>query len=189
MQSRIRTLIGVGALGLFLAATGLAGCGGETDDTSYPTNRGRGRDISNGRPDAYKNGSLMGEGGFDLFGSGKKNGGGGGPGIWVNSFLWRASLDTVSFMPLASADPFGGVIITDWYVPPEQPTERFKVTIYILDRDLRSDGLKVSVFRQLRDASNAWAEAGVKSETAGNFENQILTRARQLRLASLNATK
>src|SRR5258706_2915568 len=83
MQSGIKALIGVGALALVLSASGLAGCAGESTDTSYPTARGKGKDISNGRPDAYKNGSLMGEGGVDLFGSSKKNNGG-GPGIRGN---------------------------------------------------------------------------------------------------------
>ena len=63
-------------------------------------------------------------------------------GVGVNAFLWRASLDTVSFMPIASADPFGGVIITDWYAPPETPNERFKVNIFILDKELRAAGIK-----------------------------------------------
>ena len=76
----------------------------------------------------------------------------------MNAFLWRASLDTIAFMPLASADPFGGVIITDWYAPPETPDERFKVNIYILGRILRADGLKVSVFRQTRDAGGQWRD-------------------------------
>ena len=74
--------------------------------------------------------------------------GGGGPGIGVNSYLWHASLDTVSFLPLASADPFGGVIITDWYSPPATPNERFKVNVFILNRELRADGVKATVFRQ-----------------------------------------
>ena len=72
--------------------------------------------------------------------------------LGVNSYLWHATLDTLAFMPLASADPFGGVVITDWYVAPNAPDERLKVTIYILDRALRADGLKVVVFRQTRSA-------------------------------------
>ena len=72
--------------------------------------------------------------------------------LGVNSYLWHASLDTLAFMPLQSADPFGGVIITDWYSAPENPNERMKVTIYILDRRLRADGLKIAVFRQTRSA-------------------------------------
>jgi len=107
-----------------------------------------------------------------------------GGGIAVNGYLWRASLDTMSFMPLSSADPFGGVIVTDWYITPESPNERFKVQIYILDRQLRADGLRVSVFRQVRDASGEWAAAPVKPETAPQLENAILTRARQLRIDS-----
>ena len=78
--------------------------------------------------------------------------------LGVNSYLWHASLDTLSFMPLASADPFGGVIITDWYVAPNAPDERLKVTIYILDRNLRADGLKVVVFRQTRNGA-VWTDA------------------------------
>ncbi len=70
--------------------------------------------------------------------------------LGVNSFLWHASLDTLSFMPLVSADPFGGVIISEWYVAPSSPTERLKVTVYIMDRTLRADALKVVVFRQIR---------------------------------------
>ncbi|HEY5347136.1 MAG TPA: DUF3576 domain-containing protein [Rhizomicrobium sp.] len=105
--------------------------------------------------------------------------------LGVNSFLWRASLDTMSFMPFASADPFGGVIITDWYSAPATPTERMKVTIYILDRKLRADGLKVVVFRQTHD-TNGWSDATVNPDTATKLEDAILTRARELRLATLS---
>jgi hypothetical protein len=83
-----------------------------------------------------------------VFGGGGGGGGGSEEGIGVNSFLWRASLDTLNFMPLASADPFGGVIITDWYSDPTTPNERFKATVYILDTRLRADALNVSIFRQ-----------------------------------------
>lgn len=102
-------------------------------------------------------------------------------GLPVNSFLWRASLDTISFMPLVSADPFGGVIITDWYAPPATSDERFKMTIYILDRQLRSDGLRVSIFKQKLEKSGAWTEQYVDPKTVRDMENAILTRARQLR--------
>ena len=104
-------------------------------------------------------------------------------GIGVNGFLWRASLDTVSFLPLSSADPFGGVIITDWYAPPESPSERFKVTVYILGRELRSDGIRVSVFRQKRDQSREWLDANTGDDTSTSLENAILTRARELRVS------
>src|SRR5215813_5191261 len=108
--------------------------------------------------------------------------GGGGGGIGVNNLLWRASLDTVSFMPLVSADPFGGVIITDWYTPPSAPDERFKVNIYILGRALRADGIRASVFRQQMQGAG-WVDAPVALNTATDLENAILTRARQMRLA------
>ncbi len=128
--------------------------------------------------------SSNGNGGLieSLFGGGASGGSGGG-GIAVNSYLWRASLDTMSFMPLSSADPFGGVIITDWYSPPETPNERVKVNIYILDRQLRADGLRISVFRQML-SSNQWQEATVAPETVQDLENAILKRARELRITN-----
>ena len=105
--------------------------------------------------------------------------------IGVNGYLWRATLDTLSFMPLASADPWGGTVITDWYSNPEKLDERFKVTVYILDTRLRADGLKVTVFRQARDASGAWADAPTSDQTETDILNSILTRARQLRLSNI----
>jgi hypothetical protein len=107
------------------------------------------------------------------------------PSIGVNGYLWRATLDTLSFMPLASADPYGGVIITDWYVNPEKPDERFKCTVYILDSRLRADGLNVAVFKQNRDASGTWIDAASAGQTETDIENAILTRARQLRLSNI----
>ena len=107
------------------------------------------------------------------------------PGIGVNSYLWRASLDTLAFMPLASADPYGGVINTDWYTNPEKPDERFKVTVYILDTRLRADGLTVTVFKQLKGADGNWANSDTSGQTATDFENAILTKARQLRLSNI----
>jgi hypothetical protein len=103
--------------------------------------------------------------------------------LGVNSYLWHASLDTLAFMPLSSADPFGGVIITDWYSAPDDTNERMKVTVYILDRRLRADGIKIAVFRQTRSGS-AWVDATVNPDTAVRLEDAILTRARELRLAS-----
>ena len=131
--------------------------------------------------------SVFGQGGLSLGGSRTPSGdSGGGDGIGVNSFLWRASLDTVSFMPLVSADPFGGVIITDWYSPPQSPDERFKVNVFILGRGLRADGIRASVFRQTDDETGTgWVDAQVASNTATDLENAILTRARQMRIAQL----
>ncbi|HEX4637732.1 MAG TPA: DUF3576 domain-containing protein [Rhizomicrobium sp.] len=104
--------------------------------------------------------------------------------LGVNSYLWHATLDTLSFLPLTSADPFGGVIISEWYVAPSSPNERLKVTVYIMDRSLRADGLKVVVFRQVRGA-NGWQDAQASADTAHKLEDSILTRARELRLATL----
>ena len=109
----------------------------------------------------------------------------GAVGIGVNAFLWRATLDTISFMPLLSADPFGGVIITDWYAPPETPDERFKMTVYILTRALRSDGVQVTVFRQARGDDGAWEDRATSPDTAISLEDKILDRARQIRTASI----
>ncbi len=128
------------------------------------------------RADSGKNGGLL----ESWFGGSKSSGA--SSTITVNSYLWRASLDTVSFMPLSSADPFGGVIISDWYSPPETPDERFKVTVYILDRQLRADGLRVAVFRQHRAPAGSWIEARVDEKTGRELENAILKRARQMRL-------
>jgi len=108
------------------------------------------------------------------------------PNIGVNSFLWRASLETLEFMPLASVDPFGGVILTDWYASPEAPDERFKANVYILDTNLRADALKASIFKQVRDGQN-WSDAAVDADTARQIENSILTRARQLYIATVDS--
>ncbi|MGH7025212.1 MAG: DUF3576 domain-containing protein [Caulobacteraceae bacterium] len=105
--------------------------------------------------------------------------------IGVNGYLWRATLDTLAFMPLQSADPYGGVVITDWYVNPEKPDERFKATVYILDTRLRADGLNVSVFRQVNNGSGGWVNAPTAAQTSIDIENAILTRARELRLSNL----
>ena len=102
--------------------------------------------------------------------------------LGVNSYLWQAALDTFSFLSVAKADPFGGVIISDWYSPPNSPNERMKVTIYIMDRALRADGLKVKVFRQVRNGGE-WQYVQANPEIGRKLEDAVLTRARQLRLA------
>lgn len=128
---------------------------------------------------------LGGEGGIQLFGPGGDEQVKSGAGIGVNSHLWRASLDTISFMPLSSADPFGGVIITDWFAPPETPRERFKMTIYILARTLRADGLRVAVFRQEQSDQGVWVDGSINPSTVSSLENKILERARQLRTGGI----
>lgn len=104
--------------------------------------------------------------------------------IGVNSYLWRASLDTLSFMPLVQTDSNGGVIVTDWYVNPQVPTERMKVTVSILDQDLRADALRVAALREI-SRSGQWVAAPVQAATTQKLEDLILTRARDLRRASL----
>ena len=157
-----------------------AGCGGIRIEQDYPSGQSE--------LERRVEGKVTGEGGLVLWGGGRSSkapGAGAGSGIGVNSFLWRASLDTISFMPLISADPFGGVIITDWYAPPEAQDERFKVTVYILGRDLRADGVRAAVFRQRQDGNGGWIDARVEPRTAVDLENAILTRARELRIAGL----
>ena len=100
--------------------------------------------------------------------------------LGVNSYLWRASLDALSFMPLLQADSSGGVIITDWYANPGNPGERMKVTVSILDRDLRADALRVAASRQVAQGT-AWVDAPVQAATVQKLEEIILTRARDLR--------
>lgn len=160
-----------------------SGCSDVPVEGDYP--RGKRPGESHGY---NKEESVFGEGGlsFGFGGDGTSPGvGAEGGGIGVNGFLWRASLDTVSFMPVNSADPFGGVIITDWYSPPESPNERFKMNIYILGRALRADGVRVSVFRQVDDGTGAWRDAPLPTGTDSRIEDAILSKARQLRFAVL----
>lgn len=104
--------------------------------------------------------------------------------IGVNAYLWRAALDTVSFAPLLQADSAGGVIVTDWYANPANPTERVKLTVTILDQDLRADALRVAASRQVND-NGAWVEAPVQAATVQKLEDIILTKARDLRRKAL----
>lgn len=108
------------------------------------------------------------------------------PNLGVNTYLWRASLETLDFMPMAHSDTFGGVQLYDWYSNPKIPTERFKATVYILDSGLRADGLKVSIFKQTQTAGG-WQDANVDADTARKIENSILTRARELFIATEDA--
>lgn len=168
-----------------LLATGVAfalsACGG--GELKIPE-KSRASDMGK----VYERGdTLFGEDGISFGGSKSLGQDSGGGGIGVNAFLWRATLDTVRFMPISSADPFGGVVLTDWYSPAESPSERFKMNVYILGRSLRADGIRVSVFRQVRDAAGGWRDTAVPNETGSQIEDSILTKARQLRNQAVNA--
>lgn len=172
------------------AARGLAGvavlaavaaCSSDKVEYSYPE-----RDPSGHTGYVYnaKRDSVFGQGGLNLFGKDENKPAEGGTGIGVNSFLWRATLDTFSFMPLVSADPFGGVIITDWHSPPETPDQRFKMNVYILTRDLRADGVRVAVFRQQQAGDGTWRDSPVETATSTQLENAVLKKARELRVSA-----
>ncbi len=162
---------------VMLLALGLAACAGSGSPRAVADN-----EYNDYRTQGGGKGKLFSDQGLTL-GIGKGAGGARpeeGSGLGVNAYLWRATLDTLSFMPLASADPFGGVIITDWYQPPAGSGERFKATAYILGRQLRADGVRVSVFRQVA-RGGTWVDAPVSPVTTSEIENKVLARARELR--------
>ena len=175
------------AVALLTLAAGVAACSDIQSEGDFPNLSRRRGETTGFEP----RDSVFGEGGlsFGVGGDDKPAPGGGGVdgggGIGVNGFLWRATLDTVSFMPVNSADPFGGVIITDWYSPPESPNERFKLNVYILGRALRADGVRVAVFRQVDDGTGSWRDAPLPEDTSTQIEDAILTKARRLRFAVL----
>jgi hypothetical protein len=155
----------VSALGL-CGALLLAGCGHRTDD-SQPLSASASA-LSGGSHENH----LMGE---DRSATGGDQTAGG-----VNAYLWRGAIDTLAFMPFVSAEPQGGIIITDWYSPPTTSGERFKITAYILGTQLRSDAIRVSVFRQVKQ-NGEWSDVPPAANTAADITNKILARARQLR--------
>jgi hypothetical protein len=169
-------------LALAIALGLLAACSNSKPSSTDPGYMGYQGPNSGGQ---MPGGSVLGDSSL-VFGTAKDrpggaNGGGAGGGaLGVNAYLWRGALDTLSFMPLASADPFGGVIITDWYTPPTASDERFKATAYILGRELRSDGVRVAIFRQVLQ-NGQWVDTGVSPVTVGEIENKVLSRARELR--------
>jgi len=169
-------------LGLVLgSALALAGCSAAKPNPTPIDYQGLG---SGSAGDASISGRLGGDDSGVVFGTTKGNdkggGNGSGAGIGVNAYLWRGALDTLSFMPLTSIDPFGGVIITDWYTPPDTNGERFKATAYILTRDLRSDGVRVVFFRQVLQ-NGQWVDSTVAASTNSQIEDKVLAKARQLR--------
>lgn len=160
-------------LALAASLVGLAGCGASRPvaETEYQDYRYKGGEQGKLFSDK---GLVLGVG--KNADAGKDTGGA----LGVNAYLWRGALDTLSFMPLASADPFGGVIITDWYQPPASSGERFKAIAYILGRQLRADGVRVTIFRQV-EQNGQWVDAPVSQVTVGEIENKVLARARELR--------
>lgn len=160
-----------------LATFLLGACDMEGDTSSFP------KTVEDRRK--LRLGKLTGADGVILAGGSKKEDAGNNP-LGVNSFLWRATLDTLAFMPLSSADPFGGVVLTDWYEDPNARGERFKVNALILDRQLRADSVKVKLFKQKQDEkTKQWVDQSMDDATNRKLEDSILTRARQLRVAQL----
>ncbi len=163
---------------LALTSSILVACEGiQTSEPDLPNDRWQKRD--------QQQSSIFGGDGISFGGKKEERLNQGGTGIGVNAYLWRATLDTISFMPLSSADPFGGVVLTDWYTTPEAPNERFKLNVYILGQALRADGIRVAAFRQIKGATNDWQPADMEAKAVVDIENAILTRARQLRSESL----
>lgn len=158
-------------------ATGLLGaCSSLEGEKRYPT----GMDRDGSSSDIYSEPeSIFGEDGLSLIGGDDKAS---TDVITVNSYLWRASLDTVSFMPLTNVDPFGGVILTDWYSDPDTPKERFKLNVFVIGSQLRSDAIRVSAFQQ-KQKSGKWVDVKVDPSIATKIEDTILTRARQIRVS------
>ena len=169
-------------LWLGLALPLLAACSGgrQVDNQEYGTDNRR--ELTLRETGAATNSGLV-IFGVDRSRQAQEAAAGAGAGMTVNAFLWRATLDTLSFMPLASADPFGGVIITDWYSPPQAQGERFKATAYVIGRQLRSDGVRVQVFRQTQ-RGNQWVDAPASTATNSEMEDRVLARARELRSQS-----
>ncbi len=155
----------------------LSACGGIKKEAKYPTGADRATTEQSGG--IYSEApTIWGEGKSILNPDGDEVK---SVGITVNSFLWRAALDTISFIPLANADPFGGVILTEWYSDEATPNEEIKLNILILGKELKASAVKVTVFRKVNGKNVA-----PTSETARKLEDAILTRARQMRIAQLD---
>jgi hypothetical protein len=149
-------------LALAALALALAGCASKTQ-TPPPSDPGLGANAA----------GATAKGGPDV-----------NAGVGVNAYLWRGALDILSFMPLASEDPFGGVIMTDWYQPTSVANERFRATAYILGRQMRADAIRVTLFRQVQQ-NGQWVDAPVSKVTVGELESKVLARARELRTHDL----
>jgi hypothetical protein len=160
---------------LIVMISSVTACSGlDIDSTNYPQDSEKVR--------REKRGKLTGDEGLKIFG-GESNTGESTGALGINSYLWRATLDTISFVPLSSVDPRSGVIITDWYESPDARGERFKINVIILDTKLRTDGIRVSVFKQVLEKGN-WRDAKVNEKIASDLEDKILTRAREIRIGT-----
>jgi len=177
---------------MIAAAAAIAGlvsaCGGGDYSAKDPVGPKTG---PTSKYDPLQEESIFGEGGFAVGNmsadsvSGILGGGDENARMPVNKYLWQGALDTLSFLPLASTDPFTGVIATEWGSTPEAPDERFKVTAYILNSGLSGAALKVAVFREVQSEGGLWIPGPVSADTARQIEDAILTRARQIRIAGL----
>ncbi len=176
-MARHASLVLLGAFALLLS-----GCGSNLGDNVRTVGKDEYNDDSR-RGRTLRESGAAGDG-LVIFGTDRsaqrQADAGAGTGIGVNAYLWRATLDTLSFMPLASADPFGGTIITEWYAPPGANNERFRAQAYVMGRQLRSDGVRVQVFRQTLDGGQ-WVDSPVSASTNSEMEDKVLARARQLR--------
>jgi hypothetical protein len=150
----------------------VAGCNNVSKDNAPPVEKADKRKLGFG--------SIAGED-FLTFGGPRKNTGPSNN-LSVNQYLWQASLQTLEFLPLASIDSSGGVIVTDWYSTSTAPNEKVKVCVYILSNILRADAIKVIVYKQIRAANGNWIQAASCAQTATDLENIILTKARQLKI-------
>jgi len=165
MKKKIQVTI----LGLLLSA-----CAGSSGfEASYPQ--------TSEERETQKIGKLGGEEGLIAFGGSKSSA---VDGINVNSYLWRATLDTVYKLPILSADPFGGTILTDWYVMDNKSDTRFKLNVFIIGSELRSDAIRVSAFKQHKDRRGDWVDQAPSTMLAQEIENKILLKAREIKFNS-----
>jgi hypothetical protein len=175
---RIIRKIAVSA-GIAVSLLAMAACNGSQQPTTATINNPETQNLPGAQ--ATANSSTL----FTLGGGGKSSNTSQATGIQVNAYLWRATLDTLSFMPLVSADPFGGVIITDWYSPPATPGERFKANAYILSQQMSANAIQVSLFHQVQQ-NGQWVDAAVDPDTVSGLEDRILARAADLRAEAEN---
>jgi hypothetical protein len=178
LRIKLRVAVSTGiATGITLGLLTLSGCGG-AQPTQATVNNPETMNLPGAQASADSHPLVV-------LGGSKSSSGGQATGIQVNAYLWRATLDTLSFMPLTSADPFGGVIITDWYSPPATPDERFKANAYILSQQMTANAIQVTLFHQILQ-NGQWVDAAVDPGTESGLEDRILSRAADLRAAAEN---